>query len=211
MKKLLLIAPHVDDIEISAGGTIVKWQREKKYEMYYAVFSYAHESNPGFNMERENLRALEALGHFTDIIAYNYEVRWFPDYRQKILEDLVQIRKEIDPDLVIAPSTDSWHQDHLTVATEAQRAFRDRNMLLYKHPWDCKGPYYVNYFVPILGGDLGKKVFALTYYESQMEKRDYMNPDYIETMARWNGVLCGVEFAEGFEVFKLTEEEEEVV
>jgi LmbE family N-acetylglucosaminyl deacetylase len=152
-------------------------------------------------MEDESNNALETLG-ITERIYYDYEVRYFPDYRQAILEDLVRLKEDIAPDLVVAPSVNDWHQDHQTVGAECMRAFRDTNMILYKHPWNCSLDLNVDYFVKVDDLAVGRKAEAVDCYRSQRDKL-YTSKEYIYAMARWYGALCGAEFAEGFKVFKL--------
>ena len=44
-KKILLLSPHTDDIEISMGGSIIKFL-ENGNKLYYVAFSIAKESVP---------------------------------------------------------------------------------------------------------------------------------------------------------------------
>ena len=48
----------------------------------------------------------------------NYSVRKLHEKRQEILEYLVNIRKEFQPELVIGPSLNDFHQDHQVVCQE---------------------------------------------------------------------------------------------
>ena len=49
---------------------------------------------------------------------HDFEVRTFPAARQEILEILVGINSELEPDLVLMPSLGDIHQDHETIARE---------------------------------------------------------------------------------------------
>ena len=44
-KRILALAPHTDDVEFGAGGSVARWIEEGK-EMFYAAFSIAEKSVP---------------------------------------------------------------------------------------------------------------------------------------------------------------------
>src|SRR5262245_43518381 len=107
-KKVLVLAPHTDDGELGAGGTLSKLI-ESGAEVYYAAFSTAEQSVPeGFPrdiLKTEVKNATRKLGIKPEnVLIYNYEVRKLNYKRQEILEDLIQLRKKINPDLVLIPS-----------------------------------------------------------------------------------------------------------
>jgi len=58
-----------------------------------------------------------------NIITYDFPVREFPKYRQEILEKLIVLKKEVQPDLVLLPSSSDIHQDHHQIYIEGLRAF----------------------------------------------------------------------------------------
>ena len=70
-------------------------------------------------MKKEVKDATEALGiRSENLIIYNYTVRKLNYVRQEILEELVKLKKAINPDLVFLPVREDIHQDHSTVANE---------------------------------------------------------------------------------------------
>lgn len=114
--RILILAPHTDDGEFGCGGSISKWVGEGK-EVYYAAFSSAKKSLPSGMpkniLEKEVREATQVLGIEPDnLILFNYPVREFPTYRQRILEDMVRLGDELKPELVLLPSTNDTHQDH---------------------------------------------------------------------------------------------------
>ena len=107
-RKVLVLAPHTDDGELGAGGTVAKLI-ESGAEVYYAAFSTAEQSVPeGFPkdiLKTEVKNATVRLGIPSDhLLIYNYEVRKLNYVRQEILEELIRLRKQIAPDLVLLPS-----------------------------------------------------------------------------------------------------------
>ena len=119
-KKILVLAPHTDDGELGCGGTIVKFLEEGA-DVYYAAFSTAEESVPE-NLPKDILKtevreATATLGiPAGNLFLYDYEVRKLNYSRQSVLEDLVRLRNNLNPDLVFLPSLKDIHQDqHLLI------------------------------------------------------------------------------------------------
>ena len=134
--KVLVIAPHTDDGEFGCGGSITKFI-EAGTEIYYAAFSLAEESvPPQFPkniLETEVKAATTELGIKSDhLLLFKYQVRHFAEHRQSILEDLVKLNYDLQPDLVFMPSLHDLHQDHSTVAIEGLRAFKKTSILAYR-------------------------------------------------------------------------------
>ena len=105
------------------------------------------------------------------------------------------------PDMVIIPSSSDNHQDHQVIHTEALRAFKNCSLLGYELPWNHSS-FRSTYFVPVTSAAIEKKVNAIKAYQSQSH-RNYMNEDFIRSLARVRGVQCNSEYAEAFEVYKL--------
>src|SRR6056297_3322965 len=100
-KNILILAPHPDDAEFSSGGTLSRLIEEGK-EVYYAVFSPCIKSLPeGMETDRlykEMERATFHLGIKPEhIFKFDFPVREFPNYRQDILEELIKLKKQLNP------------------------------------------------------------------------------------------------------------------
>ena len=67
---------------------------------------------------------------------HDFDVRTFPERRQDILELLVGLWEEWQPDVVFQPSHHDVHQDHQTIAQEGLRAFKRTTILGYEIPWN---------------------------------------------------------------------------
>ena len=113
--RILILAPHTDDGEFGCGGSISRWVGEGK-DVYYVAFSSARKSvTPGMPkniLEKEVQKATRVLGiPAGNLILFKYPVREFPVYRQQILEDMIRLWNELNPELVLLPSTNDTHQD----------------------------------------------------------------------------------------------------
>jgi LmbE family N-acetylglucosaminyl deacetylase len=204
IQRALVIGPHPDDVEFSAAGTITKFI-EHGIEVVYAVFSMCEKSTPaGFEVgviEKELDEASQALGiKPQNLIKFNYEVRCFPQYRQEILEDMVKLNKDINPDLVFLPCSSDIHQDHKTVHEEGIRAFKTRMIVGYEMPWNNLN-FLSNLHVALEERHVKKKIEVLDIYQSQ-KHRYYSNEEFVMSLAKIRGIQIRTPFAEAFEVMK---------
>ncbi len=202
--RVVVLAPHTDDGELGCGGSIAKFI-ENGYDVYYVAFSSARQSLPdGYpddTLVREVKAATKILGIKPEnLIIYDYEVRKFSYVRQDILEDLVKLKRELEPDLVFIPSTQDLHQDHQTVANEALRAFKETSILSYELPWNNIA-FRTEGFIPLEKRHVDKKMQALREYKSQRH-RVYLNEDFIYGLAKARGVQIKKDYAEAFEVVR---------
>lgn len=203
--RILVLAPHTDDGELGCGGAISKFI-EDNHDVFYAAFSLCETSVPqGLPkdiLEVEVKAAMNVLGIKPDnLLLYKYQVRNFLDSRQRILEDLINIRKDISPELIFIPSNNDVHQDHSVIASEGIRAFKQSSILGYEMVWN-NITFSTTAFIKLEKRHVEKKVQALACYTSQKCIKKYMNRQFIESLMRVRGVQIGAEFAESFEVVR---------
>jgi len=203
-KKLVVLAPHTDDGELGCGGTIAKVLDEGA-TVYYVALSTAEKSVPeGFPKNRlalEVREATKALGiPEANLTIFNHEVRKLNYVRQEILESLVTLRNEIQPDLVFLPSSKDIHQDHLTVMQEGIRAFKYSTILGYELIWNNLS-FDTDCFIKLNENQIERKINALKCYKTQ-EGKAYMNPEFIKSLATVRGTQIGSKYAEAFEVIR---------
>lgn len=204
VERVVVLASHTDDGEFGCGGTLARFV-EQGVIVYYAAFSICEDSVPdGFPKDilaTEVEEATRVLGISPDhLLVYRYPVRHFPKYRQEILEELVRIRREIEPDLVLMPSSDDIHQDHQIVSQEGLRAFKHTSILGYEMPWNTLA-FTVSAFVHLEAKYIDRKIDALRQYNSQ-QHRNYAAEDFIRGLARVRGAQAGVELAEAFQAIR---------
>jgi len=203
--RALVLAPHTDDAELGAGGTIARLL-EAGTALHVVVFSIATASVPAgpppTTLRDEFLASAATYGLADDAVTVlDYPVRHFPAHRQEILEELVALRSRLRPDLVIAPASVDVHQDHRTVHTEAVRAFKGVTLWGYDLPWNDTDGFRAQVFVALTPEHLAAKRRALDAYRSQAD-RPYFAPGYVESLARTRGVQVGFALAEAFELVR---------
>lgn len=200
----LILGAHPDDGELGFGGTISKLSDQNK-TIHYATFSPCNKSLPeGFSdgvLFEEGEKACEKIGIPGEhLIKKRYPVRDFSDYRQDILEDLIDLKRNLNPDLIALPASSDVHQDHSVIHDEGIRAFKEKTILGYELPWNNLDFSYQG-FVSLRKSDVDRKIAALREFKSQ-KRKEYIDPEYLRSLAVTRGVRAGYKFAEAFEVIR---------
>jgi LmbE family N-acetylglucosaminyl deacetylase len=204
-KNILILAPHTDDGEIGCGGTIARYI-EEGHRVFYAAFSIARTSavQNGFPeniLEIEVKKATKVLGiPEKQLMLFDFPVRKFPEFRQDILEEMIKLRKQIQPDVIFVPSTNDIHQDHQVIAKEGLRAFKKHTILGYEEPWN-NIVFESRSFVVLEKRHMEKKIEALKCYESQRH-RTYLTERAVWGISELRGTQLEGGYAESFEVLR---------
>lgn len=201
---VLVLAPHTDDGEFGAGGAIARMV-EMGCDVHYVAFSDCVDSLPegwpADTLVKELRAATTLLGlPAANVQALSFPVRRFSHVRQEILETLVRLQKDLDPDLVLLPSENDLHQDHHVIAKEGLRAFKRTTVLAYEIPWNNL-QFQNELFVHLQERHVATKVSALACYQSQAQ-RHYANEEFVRAQAMMRGCQAGVRYAEVFEVIR---------
>ena len=203
-KRALVLAPHTDDGEFGCGGTMARLVEEGTEVRYVAVSIATRSLPPGFppdTLRHEVAAATAELGISAEALTINdFDVRTFPEHRQEILELLIALWHEWEPDVVFQPSLHDIHQDHQTIATEGMRAFKRTTILGYEIPWNNLDFEYQAY-VALEQGHIERKTAALGQYASQRHRR-YADPEYVWSLARTHGTNVNRRFAEVYQVYR---------
>ncbi|MFQ5962098.1 MAG: PIG-L deacetylase family protein [Candidatus Methylomirabilales bacterium] len=207
--RTLVLSAHADDAQVALGGTIVRLSEEESHEIYYVGLSICEESVPkGFPPDILDLESRKVCAELAipanNVELRRYKVRHFPSMRQEILDDLIELKGRINPEIVFIPSTSDVHQDHAVLASEAIRAFRRQCSLYgYDFPWNVLQAGTLNLFVELTEGHLTRKIMALRNLKSQLEKENNcLTEEYLRSLAVERGNRIGARFAEALEVIR---------
>jgi N-acetylglucosamine malate deacetylase 1 len=200
---ILILAPHTDDGELGCGASISKYIAQGK-QVTYIAFSTCSQSLPkdlpSDTLSKECSAATKALG-IQKTIFFDFEVRRLLFHRQEILEELIKINKELQPQTVFLPAQHDVHQDHQVIYAEGLRAFKNCNVLGYELPWN-NFQFQPNYFEKLQEQHLQNKITALKEYRSQ-SGRKYMNEEFLRSLAVVRGMQANTDYAEAFEIYRL--------
>lgn len=204
VERVLVLGAHPDDGEFGCGATMAKFV-EQGIEVFYVMFSLCEESLPE-GLHKDTLRfeatdSAKKLGLEPENLKFfEFPVRRLPEYRQEVLEEMILLRNELKPNLVLLPSNMDLHQDHATVAAEGWRAFKMSSILGYEQAWNNLS-FPTQYFSIVNQGHIDQKVAALNEYKSQ-QFRSYSQGDFIKSLASVRGTQIGQKAAEAFEVIR---------
>ncbi|MBX3588572.1 MAG: PIG-L family deacetylase [Ramlibacter sp.] len=203
-ERILLLGAHTDDGEWGCGASIHKWASEGA-AVTYVAFSAAEESlKPEFPrdiLRKEILAASKLIGiQASAVRVLDFPVRKFPAMRQEILEVLVALNRELNPDLILVHGSEDTHQDHETLSREAFRAFKKKSILGYEVPHNNRG-YSPAFFSAVSEANMDAKIAALESYQSQSWRLADTRA-LLKGLATVRGAQAGVPLAEAFEVLR---------
>lgn len=202
--KVLVVAPHIDDAQLGAGGTIHRLS-EAGHEIWVCALSdtsSVYGADHASQLREENLKALDILGvPRSHCLLAEYPTRNFNSFRQSILDYLIDIREKIQPDLVFSTSILDKHQDHEVVANEVRRAFPRSSIFGFDTYWNMS-IQDMTYVVEISKSNLRAKLNCLEQFASQAQ-RPYLHPGAVSSLAKVRGLPRGFELAEAFSVIQL--------
>lgn len=196
--QVLALGAHCDDVEIGAGGTLLRLAEERAGTRIHVCVLTG-----GGTAREDEARAAQRV--FAP--AGSLQVHDLPDGRlpaswARVKDVLEAVARETRPHVVLAPRPGDAHQDHRLLAELVPTVWRDVLVLGYEIPkWD---------------GDLGRPSHYLPLAEEVAERkwrlldssypsqrgRDWWDRETILGLARLRGVECRARYAEAFEVHK---------
>lgn len=201
VRSVLLIGAHSDDIEIGAGGTVMRLAANPDVAIHWVVLT----ATGGRDAEGRHSASLY-LGDRQNatVEIHGFRERYFP-YQPELKEAFDDLGARIQPDLVLAPRTDDLHQDHRTAGELAVNTFRSQPVFHYeliKYEGDLITP---NVYVPMSAEILERKIAFLDEAFPSQHGRIWWRPETFRGIAAVRGVEARAEsgFAEGFHCRKL--------
>jgi len=199
-KHVLFLGAHPDDIELGCGALLHHIARDTEV---LCVTLSDNQKNPDLtNVKDEHYRAMAVLGIPQDKIMLGpFTTRVFPDARQEILEFLLKLRRDFQPDLIFVHSKHDLHQDHNVITEEALRAYRGIAVLGFDVVRSSYG-FFPHFIVEVSEEDVQKKIEALSQYETYRD-RYYFNSELTRSIMVRHGALAECPFAEGFDILRI--------
>lgn len=199
-KRICFFGAHPDDIEIGCGALISHISRQTDLR---TVTLSDNQKNPLLrNIVEEHYNSMNVLGVPKEkVVIGTFETRRFPQFRQEILEFMLEIRNSFHPDIVFLHTKSDLHQDHATVTEEGLRAFRGTTVLGYDVIRSSYG-FFPQFLVEVYEEDVQRKINALAEYSTYKDKY-YFDPDLTRSILVKNGALVERKFAEGFDILRI--------
>ncbi len=227
---LLAIAPHPDDIELTAGGTMIK-MAQAGYRTGILDLTRGESGSRGTPETRlkEAARAAKIMG------ASVRRNLGLPDAHLKVSDEfkaaIAEVIREFEPHTVILPYWEGRHPDHYTAARLGYEACFVAGLKNYPLAGEAFRPFKILYAAafadvrPTFAVDISKQYDrrrqAILAYASQFNppKRDRKSKvtlpldeleERMSLQARQYGRLIGVKYAEGFVVKEVMQAEDVV-
>jgi LmbE family N-acetylglucosaminyl deacetylase len=198
---ILCLGAHCDDIEIGAGGTLLKILKEYKIEQVtWIVFT----SN-----DIRKSEALASAEQFLEgvtnkrIVIKNFRDGFLPFQGSEIKEYFEDLKKEVNPNLIFTHFREDRHQDHRLISDLTWNTWRSQFILEYeipKYDGDLATP---NFYVSLNEEYIYKKNQILIETFLSQKSKHWFNETTFSSLAIIRGLESAAQFAEAFYARKL--------
>lgn len=194
---VLALGAHSDDIEIGAGGTLLRLDAEVTgLRVRYVILTS--------DQQRADEASASARAFLpqsdVEFTAHGLRDGYLPVQWQAVKQALAEVAKDCTPDLILSPSPADAHQDHRTLAEIVPTVFRDCLVLQYEIPkWDGDlGAGRPTHYVPLSESHMARKCQLLADHFQTQHTKDWFDESTFRALARLRGVECRAPFAEAF-------------
>lgn len=200
---LLCLGAHCDDIEIGAGGTILRLIAERRVaRVDWVVFS------------SDDTRAAETRAAADFFLAgieqrnvqlHTFRDGFLPYVGADVKTAFETIKKQSNPDLILTHHKGDLHQDHRLLAELTWNTFRNHLILEFEIPKYDGNPFCPNAYVTLDEGTCRRKVEGLTSSFKSQATKPWFTADTFMATLRLRGVESAspTRFAESFVCRKL--------
>jgi|SRR5271156_5601492 len=196
ISSIAAVGAHCDDIIIGAGATLLQIARHHPDVVVHALVL----TGGGTQREIEEKDAFAALFPQADVrlTVADLPDGHLPDRWESVKQLLAEFRHTCQPDLVLGPQRDDYHQDHRLVAELIPTEFRAHLVLGYeilKWEADLLNPtLYVK--IPTEVAHETTRLIAQSY--PSQSGRDWFDDEAFLGLMRVRGVQCRARYAEAF-------------
>ena len=216
---ILAVGAHPDDLEISCGGTLIRYVREghkvsmcvaSEGDMGHAVIM------PDELMKIRRKEAEEAAGVIgADFYSLKSRDGFVESGDKDLRQQLIEVIRQTKPDVIISHNPDDYMRDHIQASALSYDATFVSTFPHYftqaSHTTGFPPVFYMDTlagvgFIPTEYVDISDvidvKMTALACHESQIKwLRDHDGIDFLDfvrTCNKYRGLQAGVPYAEGF-------------
>jgi LmbE family N-acetylglucosaminyl deacetylase len=198
---VLALGAHPDDIELGAGGTLLRLASRlgSDLELNALVLTSTPERAKEAHCSFDRLTELAGAA---SLRVLDLRDGYLPAHWQLVKETLADIARQASPDLIIAPTLSDAHQDHRVLAELVTTVWRDHLVAHYeipKYDGDLSRP---NVFVPLGSDTIDAKWRLLDECFTSQQGKDWFDRETIYSLSRLRGIECHARYAEAFEVSK---------
>jgi LmbE family N-acetylglucosaminyl deacetylase/CheY-like chemotaxis protein len=196
-QSVLAIGAHPDDVEIGAAGSLLA-HRSMGNEVSILTLSRGARGGTETTRASESAMAARVLGatlYHDDLQDTNISES------DPTISVISRVVESVQPTVIYTHSFHDVHQDHRNTYRAAMVAVRDiGRVYCFQSPSatvDFRPTRFVN-----IDEHLERKLRAIDAFASQVEVRAYLEPDLIQSTARYWSRFGGGRYAEAFEVVR---------
>jgi LmbE family N-acetylglucosaminyl deacetylase len=199
VSRVLCLGAHSDDIEIGAGGTVLRLLAERPgVKVTWVCFS-----SGGTPREAEARGSADDFcARRAEVVVHGFRDAYFPSQQVQIKETFESL-KAFAPDLILTHSRDDRHQDHRVINELTWNAFRSHQILEYEIPkWDgdLQRP---NTYVAVDKPTMDRKIELLLKHFGTQRGKHWFDDETFRSLARLRGLESNTRYAEAFVARKL--------
>ncbi len=193
---ILCLGAHCDDVEIGAGGTLLKIIEEYKISrIVWEVFS----SND-IRKEEAVLSAEKFLTNVADkkINVHSWRDGFLPFHAREIKEYFEDLKAQTAPDLILTHYRDDRHQDHRLINELTWNTWRNHLILEYEIPKYDGDLGIPNFYVSLDEQHVARKSEILLESFASQRSKHWFSDETFRALPRLRGVEAATVFAEAF-------------
>jgi LmbE family N-acetylglucosaminyl deacetylase len=198
---LLALGAHCDDIEIGAGGTLLKLLDEYRINSVKWVVFASNE----VRRKEATLSANKFLEKISDrdVVIRSYRDGFLPFMASEVKDFFETIKKEFQPDIIFTHYRDDRHQDHRLVSDLTWNTWRNHLILEYEIPKYDGDLGIPNFYVPLKEKVIEKRnKIIIESFQSQKEKHWFDDATF-KALPRLRGMESATQYAEAFYARKI--------
>ncbi len=199
--KILCLGAHCDDIEIGAGGTLLKLFNEYEIEQVIWIIFASNEVR-----KAEAIKSAEMFLFGVSnkkIIVNTFRDGYFPFQGTEIKEYFEEIKNEISPDIIFTHYRNDRHQDHRLISDLTWNTWRNQFILEYEIPKYDGDLGIPNFYVELKKDYISNRnKIVIESFVSQQSKH-WFDEATFNALSRIRGLESATLFAEAFYVRKL--------
>lgn len=199
--KILCLGAHCDDIEIGAGGTLLKLFNEYEIEQVIWIIFASNEVRKAEAIKSAEM-FLSGVSN-KKIIVNTFRDGYFPFQGTEIKEYFEEIKNKISPDIIFTHYRNDRHQDHRLISDLTWNTWRNQFILEYEIP-KYDGDLGIPNFYVELNKDYisNRNKIVIESFVSQLSKH-WFDEATFNALSRIRGLESATLFAEAFYVRKL--------
>jgi LmbE family N-acetylglucosaminyl deacetylase len=184
--EVLCLGAHADDIEIGAGGTVLRILADvPDARFHWVVFSA---SGARGEEARTSAEAFLAGARNPRIVLKDFRDGFFPYVGYDVKEAFEALATEVEPDIVLTHCRGDLHQDHRLINELTWNTFRDHLILeyeIFKYDADLGQP---NLFVYLDEATCQKKADLIWTHFASQRKKPWFTKENMYSLLRLRGV-----------------------